>query len=96
MPKIAGGKISQSHCTAIDAAEPVVKAAEKCPFVTKISLGVIDSHCGGSRGSRRIKIVDTPTGLTVKVRGNTSAQEIHIWTKDRHATSSAIDQAFNT
>ena len=44
-----GGKITTSHTSIIDAALPVVEAAEKLPEVTKISLGII-KQVGKSRG----------------------------------------------
>ena len=52
----AGGKITASHTSIIDAALPIVDAAEKLPEVTKISLGIIKQVGRGGR-QRRIKFL---------------------------------------
>ena len=79
MPKWQGKKSGGSHTTLIEAAEPLVKAAEKLSEVTKIALGFIKST-PGQRGTKRVKFVKSMSGLLMTVRGNTSVQAIRIYT----------------
>ena len=79
MPTWQGKKSGGTHTTLIDAAEPLIKAAEKLPEVTKIVLGFI-KPTPGKHGKRRVKFAITRSGLLMTVRGNTSVQEIHIYT----------------
>ncbi|TSC56591.1 MAG: hypothetical protein Greene071421_103 [Parcubacteria group bacterium Greene0714_21] len=79
MPNWQGKKSGGTHTTLIDAAEPLVKAAEKLPEVTKIVLGFIKAT-PGKKGKRRVKFTITRSGFLMIVRGNTSVQEIRIYT----------------
>jgi hypothetical protein len=58
---IAGGKVSQTHQTCIDAATTVVVAAKKHPTVKRIILGPI--RTGGSPNNRSIKFKPLVGGL---------------------------------
>jgi hypothetical protein len=79
MPNWQGKKSGGTHTTLIDAAESFVKTAEKLPEVTKIVLGFIKAT-PGKKGHRRVKFATTRSGLLLTVRGNTSVQEVRIYT----------------
>lgn len=80
MPHITGPKISDSHTTAIEAAEPVVKRLQKDPGVKKITLGKIDNAGGASsRSSTRVKIIDERTRILITVSGPGSHQDISVY-----------------
>lgn len=87
-----GGKVNQSHSSAIDAAQKVIKAANRLPEVTKISLGVIT--WGLSSGAHRIKFTPIQGGLRVEVRGSRSKQQLFVYTKDPPKTESALAALF--
>lgn len=91
MPKWQGKKAGGSHTTLIEAAEPLVKAAEKLPEVSKIALGFIKST-PGKKGKRRVKLRKTRSGLLMTVRGNTSVQEIHIYTDSPDAVQQILEK----
>ena len=78
-PKWHGEKLAGRHTTVIDAAKPVLKKADALPRVKKISLGFI-KMTPGSSGERRLKFKDMQGGLQVTVRGNSSVQDIWIYT----------------
>lgn len=90
---IAGGKISRSHTTIIDAAKKVVLKAEKLPEVNKISLGKITA--GLPVGSHRIKCIPITGGLRAEIRGTSSKQQIYIYTSDYLSTEQALQGLFN-
>ncbi len=79
MSKWQGKKSGGTHTTLIEAAVPLVKEAEKLSEVSKISLGFI-KVTPGKRGKRGVKFSLIVGGLLAKVRGNTSVQEIRIYT----------------
>jgi hypothetical protein len=80
MGHLAGDKISDSHTTVIDAAEPLVKAAHKDPRVKKIVLGRIDNTAGTAGGNkRRVKIIDEKACLLLSVTGSGSHQEVRVY-----------------
>ena len=73
----AGGKFTKSHTTLIDAAIPIVDRASDMPEVTKISLGEIRTIGKGLRG---VKFHPINGGWRLVVRGNTTIQDIYIYT----------------
>ena len=89
-----GGKINASHTTATEAAAKLIKAAEKLPEVTKISLGYITN--GLPSGSHRVKFTLIQGGLRADIRGTRSKQEIFIYTAHPFKTQHALQRAFNT
>ena len=93
MSHAAGKKVASRHTTIIEAAEPVVKAANKLDCVTNIVLGVIQQGKGAA-AKKSLKITDIPAGLQVKVRGPKTVQELFIYTSNRTLTSSTISEAF--
>jgi len=86
----AGGKITRSHTTLTDQAAFIVDAIHDRPEVTKISLGMI-ANIG--RGKPNVKFLPITGGLKVVVRGNTSKQEIFIYTGDPGSTRGAVLRA---
>jgi len=87
-----GGKISGSHSTVIDAAQKVVKLAERLPEVTKVSLGYIKN--GLPTGGHHIKCAPIVGGLRVDVRGTHSKQEVFVYTNDLLKTTKALEALF--
>jgi len=86
-------KVTKSHSTSTDEGEIVIKAANKDPNVSKISLGVIKS--GLRTAPRRIKISTlNPKTLLIKIRGVINVMTIRIYTSDLEATTKLIEQAF--
>jgi hypothetical protein len=82
----SGGKFSNAHSTAIQAAEPLLKFAIKSPEVSKISLGFIRSIKSNGTNLHRIKIDSSERAcLKITVRGGISAQELRLYTKDTTA-----------
>lgn len=93
MPKHAqGGKVNRSHTTVIDAAEIVIKTAEKLPEVSKISLGVITPKL--PVGIHRIKFTPIQGGLRAEIRGTNSKQEILIYTTRPGKVEKTLTAAF--
>lgn len=79
MPTWQGKKSAGSHTTLIEAVQPLIKEAEKISEVGRIALGII-KPTPGRTGKRRVKFIKINGGLLLKVRGNTSVQEIRIYT----------------
>ena len=75
----AGGKLTRSHTTVIDAVAPLVDYLQTCEAVTKISLGIIKSL---GKGLPSLKFLAVVGGWKVTVRGNTSLQEFVVYTSD--------------
>ena len=89
----AGGKITASHTSIIDAALPIVASAEKLPEVTKISLGIIKQVGRGGR-QRRIKFLPITGGWKLTVRGSATVQEIFIYTGEATSTREMLEAEF--
>ena len=77
--KWQGKKSTGSHTTLIGVAVPLIKKAEEMPEVEKISPGFIKAT-PGSKGKRGMKFTPVQGGLKIIVRGNSSIQEIWIYT----------------
>ena len=75
----AGGKLTRSHTTLIDAAAPLVDYLQGREEVSKISLGMIKNIGKGQPGLKFHTVVG---GLKVVVRGNVSLQEFVVYTVD--------------
>ena len=88
-----GGKITTSHTSIIDAALPVVEAAEKLPEVTKISLGII-KQVGKSRGQHRMKFLQITGGWKLTVRGSSTVQEIYVYSESTTTTKDSLESCF--
>ena len=75
----AGGKLTRSHTTVIDAVAPLVDLLQECQEVSKISLGMIKNIGKGQTG---LKFHPVTGGWRVVVRGNTSLQELVVYTPE--------------
>ena len=76
--KFGGKKFSGNHTTVIDAAENIIKLAEREILVRKISLGII-KQCKMGQGNKNLKIEEVPAGLKLTVKGNAYAQTIYLY-----------------
>lgn len=83
----AGGKLTRSHTTVIDAVAPVVDLLQTTESVSKISLGIIKQIGKGPQG---IKFHTITGGLRLVIRGNTSLQEIMVYTTDPEGIKSLL------
>lgn len=75
----AGGKLTRSHTTIIDAAAPLVDYLQNHDGVSKISLGLIKNIGKGNPG---LKFHPVTGGWRVVIRGNVSLQELVVYTSD--------------
>jgi len=83
-----GGKITDNHSTATDAAALVIHHVVTFDEVTKISPGII-KHIGGG-GERRIKFLPINGGVKAMVRGNGAVQEVFIYTNNPEKTKERL------
>lgn len=81
--KRAGKKYTSNHTTIIDASAELVDFANDHILVDKITLGII-KPIPGSRGGfvKRIKCIQEPACLFVKVRGNKAIQELRLFSNN--------------
>jgi hypothetical protein len=89
-----GGKMTGSHGSSIDAADPVIRQALRDERVTNITASII--KCIGN-GKKRIKFKDVDAGLRAMIRGGTHIQEVffHCAAADRDGVRAALLAAFN-
>ncbi|MEI6042037.1 MAG: DUF2103 domain-containing protein [bacterium] len=92
-PKFSSKKLTRSHTTLTDAAGVIVKHASQMPEVSKISLGIIKPI---SVGKQRIKFLPITGGVKSIIRGNSSIQEIFIYTKEPKTTIKVLTDYFNS
>lgn len=85
--------MSGSHTTAIQAAVLVVETARGLKEVSKVVLGKITSIKGNSV-VKSLKITVIDAGLSVKVRGPNSVQQLYVYTSDPLGTEQAIRAIF--
>ena len=83
----AGGKLTRSHTTLIDAVAPLVDFLQGRDEVSKISLGLIRNI---GRGMPGLKFHPVTGGWRVVVRGNVSLQEMVVYTSDPERTRKAL------
>jgi hypothetical protein len=86
----SGGKYSGNHTTITNTAAIVCDVAHACPHVTRISPGFVRAGLKPVNGNRRVKITEDGAEILLSVRGNTSHQQIHVYTTDMHAAKLAI------
>ena len=79
MPHISGKKIAKSHSTIISEAKTIIHFAKNCSNVSKIVTGEIKVI---PKGPKRLKIDKIPAGLKLMVRGQSSRQQIYIYTSE--------------
>lgn len=87
----SGGKFTGSHTTLIDATEKIVDRASELPEVTKIVLGIIKQI---GNGKRNVKFTDIPAGLKLNIRGNTTIQEVFIYSSNPIKTKKELQKNF--
>lgn len=85
--------MSGSHTTAIQAAVLVVEAARGLSEVSKVVLGMI-TPIKGNAVAKSLKITVIDAGLSIKVRGPNSVQQLYIYTTDPRGTEEAIRAVF--
>ena len=85
---LAGGKLTKSHTTLIDAALPFVRVAQKIPEVSKISLGVITANI--RVGKHHVKFLPITGGWKIVVRGTNSIQEVYVYTSSPEKTKKLL------
>lgn len=86
-----GGKITKAHTSIIDAAESLVRAAQKLPEVTKVSLGWMKNGLPPV-SVQRIKFTPIVGGLRIDVRGSCSQQQIFVYTGDLQKTQADLEK----
>lgn len=86
----SGGKYSSSHTTVIPAAGTICDIVNKCPIVTRISLGFITAGLRSVSGQRRVKITEYVGVILLSVRDNTSRQEVYVYADDLQKAMVAI------
>lgn len=74
-------KITDSHSSTTEAADEVIKAAQKLKEISKIGIGII-KQTKSKGGKRGIKFLPITGGVKATVRGSGTVQEIYIYTKD--------------
>ena len=89
----AGGKLTRSHTTLIDAAQPVVDWLQKAENVSKISLGMIKVI---GRGKPGLKFHPVTGGWRLVIRGNISLQELVIYTSEPERLKQQVEKRFGT
>lgn len=89
---MAGGKVTGSHSTVIDAARKVVMVAQGDGNVSKIVLGFVTPRL--PVGKHAVKFLPITGGVKVTIRGTNSKQELYIYTQDALATELLIQKLF--
>ncbi len=89
---IAGGKITDTHSSIIDAAIPLVKLIQKQPEVSKIVLGPITQ--GLRPAPHRIKVKPITGGINITVRGSATKQELYVYTSNPPVTEETAKTLF--
>jgi hypothetical protein len=87
---ISGGKVTGNHTTIIDAVASIIKEIEKMTEVTKISLGFITPGLKAAGGNIAVKITDDDNCILLTIKGNTSKQELYIYSENRQKTKEEI------
>lgn len=77
----SGGKFGGSHTTMIPLAEVLVDSIVKHYSVTKISAGFIKAGLPSANGNRQMKIYDAQGGMRLRIRDNTTRQDVWVFTK---------------
>lgn len=91
--KIPNKKLTQNHTSLIPIAVKILKGISKNTEITKISPGFIKAGLRSTSGKRRIKINKLGKNcILLSIRGNTSHQEITIYSEDIEKTSKTISK----
>jgi len=79
MSHLSGKKFSKRHTTVIDAAKKLIKFLANQSLVNKISIGEIKVI---NNGPKRLKVLTSPAGIKLMVRGSNSRQYFFIYTTE--------------
>ena len=80
-------KLTSSHTSLTDSAKQIVLILDRDSHVSKISAGFIKAGLRPLKsGTKRIKINQSKKYLLLSVRGNTSHQELHVYTDNPEQT----------
>ena len=91
MPTWHGKKAPRKgHSSVIEAAMPIIKAAEKLDAVKRISPGLIKS-IGGKSGEKRAKFLEVRGGLRVTISGG-GVQTIYIYTSEPQQVREVLEK----
>ena len=86
----SGKKIGGGHTTVTDLAAELTDMAVKLPEVSRVSPGIIKTGPDMAGGQRRVKLMNLPGYLLLKVRQGRSMQEVRVYTKDGQTTMVAL------
>ena len=86
----SGKKIGGGHTTVTDLAAELTDMAVKLPEVSRVSPGIIKTGPDMAGGQRRVKLMNLPGYLLLKVRPGRSMQEVRVYTKDGQTTMVAL------
>jgi hypothetical protein len=86
---ISGGKVTGSHTTITDAVASIINEIKNMGEVTKISLGFITPGLKAT-GNITVKITDDGNCILLTVKGNTSKQELYVYSTNRQQTKLEI------
>jgi len=75
----SGGKYGGRHTSFIALAGELAKVLEHDERVSKISPGVIKAGLPNVSGDKRIKLIEQPSCVLVRVRENISIQEFRVY-----------------
>ncbi len=63
------------HCNGLTETAVIIRAVERERLTFKVTLRPVR---GQSCGQRKLQFTDAPTGLTVRIKGGTGFQEVHV------------------
>ena len=86
----SGDKYCGSHTTIIPAATTLADIAHDYDEVSKISLGIIEAGLSPVSGQRRVRFADDLGSILIRVRDNTTLQELRIYTSDVNQTRTKL------
>lgn len=88
-------KLSRSHSTYIDRAEPILKKLKKNPNISKISLGIIRIKYPPAKSHGKFKISVNEKYILLNVNSKASNQEIRIYGKDLESIKEYIEASLD-
>ena len=85
-----GSKYGGTHTSIIPTAGVICDITNDCPHVKRISTGFIKAGLKPLRGQSRIKFKSDGKSLLLSIRGNTSHQEIRVYSNNIEITKTFI------
>ena len=86
-------KLSRSHSTYIDRAEPILKKLKQNPNITKISLGIIRIKYPPAKSHGKFKVSLKEKYILINVNTKSSNQELRIFGKDLESIKGYIEDS---